>query len=332
MIRLRSRCKSLVTVLGRKRTDVIDVYQPGDCFIHKYSDYDGQIFKALDARIVETTVEQNSNKKQKRKELIYLKKPIRLERDTFYLIKSKDVHPNRFRLNRYQKASSERIFDLAEKSELLPFDPFLDEEWNGEEYFKEKFGDLLDTLEARAQGGLVTPLIDVFTFENSSFKIQIIPRYIGAFDGRLGMKVQNFKENKNPTAIKKSKYLKNHFDEINVWDVTIRIKYKFQMKIKLSKLSYSLNCISEDDHPEIVRATLEPKTADYSIGNQFDYSKPLTLCSSNHHFAQFQSRVQHVSDNFYLQGQIEYLNQTRDLKQTVPLPLVEFSLDQVSLE
>ena len=37
MIRLRSRCKSLVTVLGRKRTDVIDVYQPGDCFIHKYS-------------------------------------------------------------------------------------------------------------------------------------------------------------------------------------------------------------------------------------------------------------------------------------------------------
>jgi len=57
------------------------------------------------------------------------------------------------------------------------------------------------------------------------------------------MKVQNFKENKNPTAIKKNKYLKNHFDEINVWDVTIRIKYKFQMKIKLSKLSYSLNCI-----------------------------------------------------------------------------------------
>ena len=127
--------------------------------------------KALDARIVETTVEQNSNKKQKRKELIYLKKPIRLERGTFYLIKSKDVHPNRFRndfrlkilaicsrkvvkitrLNRYQKASSERIFDLAEKSELLPFDPFLDEEWNDEEFFKEKFGDLLDTLEARAQ-------------------------------------------------------------------------------------------------------------------------------------------------------------------------------------
>ena len=31
----------------------------------------------------------------------------------------------------------------------------------------------------------MTPLIDVFTFENSSFKIQIIPRYIGAFDGRL---------------------------------------------------------------------------------------------------------------------------------------------------
>lgn len=55
------------------------------------------------------------------------------------------------RLNRYQKASSERIFDLAEKSELLPFDPFLDEEWNGEEYFKEQIGDLLDTLEARAQ-------------------------------------------------------------------------------------------------------------------------------------------------------------------------------------
>ena len=55
------------------------------------------------------------------------------------------------RLNRYQKASSERIFDLAEKSELLPFDPFLDEEWNDEEFFKEKFGDLLDTLEARAQ-------------------------------------------------------------------------------------------------------------------------------------------------------------------------------------
>ena len=127
--------------------------------------------KALDARIVETTVEQNSNKKQKRKELIYLKKPIRLERGTFYLIKSKDVHPNRFRndfrlkilaicsrkvvkitrLNRYQKASSERIFDLAEKSELLPFDPFLYEEWNDEEFFKEKFGDLLDTLEARAQ-------------------------------------------------------------------------------------------------------------------------------------------------------------------------------------
>ena len=127
--------------------------------------------KALDARIVETTVEQNSNKKQKRKELIYLKKPIRLERGTFYLIKSKDVHPNRFRndfrlkilaicsrkvvkitrLNRYQKASSERIFDLAEKSELLPFDPFLDEELNDEEFFKEKFGDLLDTLEARAQ-------------------------------------------------------------------------------------------------------------------------------------------------------------------------------------
>ena len=127
--------------------------------------------KALDARIVETTVEQNSNKKQKRKELIYLKKPIRLERDTFYLIKSNEVHPNRFRndfrlkilticcrkvvkitrLNRYQKASSERIFDLAEKSELLPFDPFFDEEWNDEEFLKEKFGDLLDTLEARAQ-------------------------------------------------------------------------------------------------------------------------------------------------------------------------------------
>jgi len=34
---------------------------------------------------------------------------------------------------------------------LLPFDPFLDEEWNDEEFFKEKFGDLLDTLEARAQ-------------------------------------------------------------------------------------------------------------------------------------------------------------------------------------
>ena len=59
------------------------------------------------------------------------------------------------------------------------------------------------------------------------------------------MKVQNFKENKHPTAIKKSQYLKNHFDEINVWDVTIRIKYKFQMKIKLSKLSYSLNCIRD---------------------------------------------------------------------------------------
>jgi len=55
--------------------------------------------KALDARIVETTVEQNSNKKQKRKELIYLKKPIRLERGTFYLIKSKEVHPNRFRID-----------------------------------------------------------------------------------------------------------------------------------------------------------------------------------------------------------------------------------------
>lgn len=98
------------------------------------------------------------------------------------------------------------------------------------------------------------------------------------------------------------------------------------------KYVYFQPMYSEDDHPEIVRATLEPKTADYSIGKQFDYSKPLTLCSSNHHFAQFQSRVQHVSDNFYLQGQIEYLNQTRDLKQTVPLPLVEFSLDQVSLE
>jgi len=53
--------------------------------------------KALDARIVETTVEQTSNKKQKRKEIIYLKKPIRLERGTFYLIKTKEVHPNRFR-------------------------------------------------------------------------------------------------------------------------------------------------------------------------------------------------------------------------------------------
>ena len=90
--------------------------------------------------------------------------------------------------------------------------------------------------------------------------------------------------------------------------------------------------VSEDDHPEIVRATLEPKTADFGICNQLDYSKPLTLCSSNHHFAQFQSRVQHVSDNFYLQGQIEYFNKTRDLKKTVPLPLVEFTLDQVSLE
>lgn len=57
------------------------------------------------------------------------------------------------------------------------------------------------------------------------------------------MKVQNFKEYKHPIAIKKNKYLKNHFDEINVWDVTIRIKYKFQMNIELSKISYSLNCI-----------------------------------------------------------------------------------------
>jgi len=334
MIRLRSRYKSLVTVLGRKRTELIDVYQPGDCFIHKYSDYDGQIQKVLDARIVETTVDQ-SQKKQKRKELVYYKKPIRLEKGSFYPIKSNDVHPNRFRLNRYQKSSSERVYDLVEKSELLPFDPVYDE-WNDdviEEHLKEQFyQDLFETLDARADGTLVTPLIDIFTFDNSSFKIEIIPRYIGAFDGRLGMKVQNFKENKHPTAIKKNKYLKNHFDEINVWDVTIRIKYKFQMKIKLSKISYSLNCISEDDHPEIIRATLEPKSShfDPKFG---DYNvKPLTLCSSNHHFAQFQSRVQHVSDNFYLQGQIEYLNQTRDLKQTVPLPLVEFSLDQVSLE
>ena len=44
MIRLRGRCKSLVTVLGRKRTDAIDVYHPGDCFIHKYS---GMLFHHL---------------------------------------------------------------------------------------------------------------------------------------------------------------------------------------------------------------------------------------------------------------------------------------------
>ena len=41
------------------------------------------------------------------------------------------------RLNRYHKSSSERIFDLAEKSELLPFDPVFDDGWNDEEYFNE---------------------------------------------------------------------------------------------------------------------------------------------------------------------------------------------------
>ena len=45
------------------------------------------------------------------------------------------------------------------------------------------------------------------------------------------MKVQNFKENKHPTAIKKNKYLKNHFDEINVWDVTIRNAFKLSLLI-----------------------------------------------------------------------------------------------------
>ena len=95
------------------------------------------------------------------------------------------------RLNRYQASSSERIYDLVEKTEILPFDPVFDDDWNDEEYFneeeisdKQKYSDLFETLEARAKGSL-TPLIDVFTLENSSFKIQIIPRFIGAFDGRL---------------------------------------------------------------------------------------------------------------------------------------------------
>ena len=95
------------------------------------------------------------------------------------------------RLNRYQASSSERIYDLVEKTEILPFDPVFDDDWNDEEYFneeeisdKQKFNDLFETLEARAKGSL-TPLIDVFTLENPSFKIQIIPRFIGAFDGRL---------------------------------------------------------------------------------------------------------------------------------------------------
>ena len=61
-----------------------------------------------------------------------------------------------YRLNRYQKSSSERIFDLAEKSELLPFDPVFDDDWNEEEYFNEISGqqnyrDLFETLETRAQ-------------------------------------------------------------------------------------------------------------------------------------------------------------------------------------
>merc|ERR1712131_529875 len=75
------------------------------------TDYDGQISKALDARIVETTVEQSSNKKLKRtkeKELIYLKKPIRIEHGTFYLIKSTDIHPSRFR-NDFLKVLREYI-------------------------------------------------------------------------------------------------------------------------------------------------------------------------------------------------------------------------------
>ena len=37
MIRLWGRRKSLVKVLGRKRTDVTGDYQPGNCFMHKYS-------------------------------------------------------------------------------------------------------------------------------------------------------------------------------------------------------------------------------------------------------------------------------------------------------
>ena len=68
------------------------------------------------------------------------------------------------RLNRYQKSSSERVYDLAEKSELLPFDPVYDE-WSEDDvidkHLKEQFyQDLFETLDARADGTLTVTAQD----------------------------------------------------------------------------------------------------------------------------------------------------------------------------